>query len=516
MIRAAALAAALLFAASAAVAAPFVDVDLAVDVAAGRVTGTAQYPDGSAQTISIRRPRLDAASEPFAGYIGPDDALLPTESGWLPALAAGADGWRVAVRTTGGFVAAPYPGGAVEALPAGGSLTTFELSGLAARAPLVIGRFQVTEQAFDGYVVRAFFTARNARFADAYIASAEAAISALSARIGPYPYPAFSIVESPLPIGLGYPGFTLVSSRILPLPFMRGRSLWHEIAHVWWGNGVFVDYAAGNWAEGFASFFADYALAERDGADPAREMRYDWLLEYDAVADSRDFALRAFVTKTHGQDQAIGYGKAAMTLFMLRDRIGPEAFDAGIKRFWRENRFQRAGWDDIQAAFEAESGHELNRFFRTWLDQAGAAPADPDDRDFRIFRRLAANERIPTLRLAMKADSLKPTPLAGAPGDAAALAQALAGFGQPGAAGMPALFGDRAALEAATGRAPPVVGPAIWIATDASGQDVLAVAAGSLDEAAALLRRARHYGRWSWLVAGEGRPARGRWEIDGP
>ena len=55
------------------------------------------------------------------------------------------------------------------------------------------------------------------------------AISALMVRLPP---------DWPLPVGLGFPGLTYVSDKILHLPFMQGRSLAHEIAHNWWGNAV--------------------------------------------------------------------------------------------------------------------------------------------------------------------------------------------------------------------------------------------------------------------------------------
>ena len=322
-----------------------------------------------------------------------------------------------------------------------------------ARAPLIIGRFELKERDVDGVTLRTFFTKQNARLADSYLDAAAEAISSLSDRIGPYPYEAFSVVESPLPVGIGYPGFTLVSGRILPLPFMRGRSLWHEIAHVWWGNGITVDYASGNWAEGFATFFADYALAEANGPEAAREMRFDWLLEFAALPAGADTALRRFVSKSHGQAQAVGYGKAAMVLHMLRREIGADAFNRGIQRFWRENKFQKAAWSDIEAAFAAETPADLRPFFARWIDSGGAGPATASDPDFHQFRALSDDEWIATLRAGYVTGRISPMPVAGAP-EAGQLAGALARLGRVSADGTPVYVGDRDAVAAEIGQSP--------------------------------------------------------------
>lgn len=490
-----------------------VRVHLEVDLDRGRAMGRAEYPDGQIRPIAIERPALADAEQPLDGYIGPDSALLPTDAGWLPPLPKNGGSWRIDVTTPPGVLAAPYPAGDIVYDGEGRAHARFVLTPLTARAPLVVGRFELTERRFGDIVLRTFFTEPNAGEAPGYLAAAEAAIGALSARIGPYPYGAFAIVESPLPVGLGYPGFTLVSGRILPLPFMRGRSLWHEIAHVWWGNGAFVDYETGNWAEGFATFFADYALAERRGPAAAREMRYDWLLEFDALPQAQDRPLREFVAKSHGQAQAIGYGKAAMLLYMLREKIGVAAFDAGIRRFWKRARGRTVGWREFAAAMDPGVGEPLYYFFALWLELPGAALADPADKDFDVFRRLAPEERILTLRAVLSADRFRVRPLDGAPGDAAALAAALAPLGDFGAGGVPVYVGTIAALKQRLRPAPTEASAAaIWAATDGDGAPVLAIAAPDMDDLAGLARRARHFQRWSWLTVGaDGQSARGRW-----
>jgi aminopeptidase N len=52
---------------------------------------------------------------------------------------------------------------------------------------------------------------------------------------------------------------------------------------------------------------------------------------------------------------------------MLRRLVGDQAFFAGLRRFYEDRKFQKAGTDDLQRAFEAETGRKLDRFFERWI-----------------------------------------------------------------------------------------------------------------------------------------------------
>jgi aminopeptidase N len=65
--------------------------------------------------------------------------------------------------------------------------------------------------------------------------------------------------------------------------------------------------------------------------------------------------------------RAIVYNKGAAVLHMLRRLLGDEVFFAGLRRFYDDRRFQKAGTDDLERALEAESGRTLDRFFERWI-----------------------------------------------------------------------------------------------------------------------------------------------------
>jgi hypothetical protein len=237
---------------------------------------------------------------------------------------------------------------------------------------LFAGPYELREGQLQGLRLRTYFHAELADQAEAYLEAARGYLERYQREIGSYPYADFHIVSAPLPVGLGFPNLTYVDRRIVPLPFMRSRSLAHEVLHNWWGNGIAVDYGDGNWAEGLTTYMADYALERDKGEAAARAMRVKWLRDYAALPTARDHAVRDFVSKQHQAAQVIGYNKVAFIFHMLSLEIGQPAFDDGIRALWSEHRFGRASWRHLQVAFEQAAGRQLDWFFRQWLDRTGA------------------------------------------------------------------------------------------------------------------------------------------------
>ncbi|GIZ52714.1 hypothetical protein NCCP691_27280 [Noviherbaspirillum aridicola] len=205
---------------------------------------------------------------------------------------------------------------------------------------------------------------------EGYLEDAARYLSRYSAHIGPYPWRGFSIVAAPLPTGFGMPALTYIGRDVLKLPFIRATSLGHEVLHNWWGNGVRIDPAQGNWSEGLTTFMADYAYREDASPQAAYEMRLSWLRDAAAVPAAERKPLSAFRYRTHAAGASLGYGKAAMLFLMLRDDIGEQAFARGIRLFWERQRFRAASWDDLRSAFEQASGRSLDGFFAQWLQRA--------------------------------------------------------------------------------------------------------------------------------------------------
>jgi hypothetical protein len=241
---------------------------------------------------------------------------------------------------------------------------------------LMAGPYRVTERKFTGagnrtITLRTLLHEEVADLGAGYLDATERYLRRYENWIGPYPYGSFSIVSSPTPTGFGMPTLTYLGIDVLRLPFIRDTSLGHEVLHNWWGNGVFPDYSSGNWSEGLTTLMADHAYREQAGPGAARELRLGWLRDIAALDAGQDRPLREFTSRTHGSDQVVGYHKSAMLFLMLRDAIGEEAFDQGLRRFWSEHRGSIASWEDLRAAFERTSSRDLGGFFSQWLARGG-------------------------------------------------------------------------------------------------------------------------------------------------
>lgn len=191
-----------------------------------------------------------------------------------------------------------------------------------------------------------------------------------SALIGPYPFAKFAVVENRWPTGLGMPSFTLLGSQVLRLPFIPYTSLPHEILHNWLGNGIWVDYRAGNWSEGLTAYLADHWMKEREGGGAQYRLRA--LQRYsNYAARGEDMPLLAFVSRHNEDTQSVGYSKSLMFFHMLRRALGDQAFNAGLRRLWQQYRFQRIGFVEAMRAIIGERA-EIEERFLPWLQHAGA------------------------------------------------------------------------------------------------------------------------------------------------
>ena len=149
----------------------------------------------------------------------------------------------------------------------------------------------------------------------------------------------------------------------------------HEIAHQWFGQAVGWKNYHEQWlSEGFAQYFAALYAKEKRGEatfrDVLRQFRR-WSLD---DSDQGPVYLGYRLGHIKGDSRvlrALIYNKGAAVLHMLRRIVGDEAFFAGIRRFYADNRFRKAGTDDLRKAMETTSGRDLSRFFERWIYDNG-------------------------------------------------------------------------------------------------------------------------------------------------
>lgn len=351
-----------------------------VAVATGQLRRLAPAPGEHRYTIEYAGtlPALPARAQPSANpasfYAAPEGSYLAPEAGWYPDPGVPFT-YRVTLRLPAGQKGL-VPGRQLRASETGDRWSAdYAFEHPAEGIWLMAGPYQVAQQAAtldDGSVVtvRTWFPAELAELAPGYLQDSARYLQRYSRAIGPYPFGDFSVVSSPLSHGLGIPSLTYLGRDVLRLPFIRATSLGHEVLHNWWGNGVVPDWRSGNWSEGLTTFGADYAYREDQGAEPARTMRLEWLRDLAAIAPTDETAVAGFTSRSHGISSVMGYSKPAMLFVMLRDEIGPAAFEQGLRAFWRQYRLRVAGWKELAQAFSQASGRDLAPFFTQWTQRA--------------------------------------------------------------------------------------------------------------------------------------------------
>ncbi len=208
--------------------------------------------------------------------------------------------------------------------------------------------------------------------------------------IGDIPYPTVTVAltDALLPGGHS-PAYIAALSQ--PLPRQGGSPLsWggdpvafagypsfflaHELAHQWWGQAVGAKNYHAQWlSEGLAQYFAALYAEREGGADALRDVLAQmrrWSLRHtDQGPISLGHRLGAIRNEPR-VFRALVYNKSAMVLHMLRGILGDDAFFGGLRRYYNEMRFRKAGTDDLRRAFEAEAGRSLDRFFARWIHES--------------------------------------------------------------------------------------------------------------------------------------------------
>lgn len=237
-----------------------------------------------------------------------------------------------------------------------------------------------TEYSRDAGGVKAFAFLRkpDQALADRYLDATAQYLEMYRGLLGPYPYSKFALVENFWETGYGMPSFTLLGEQVIRFPFILTSSYPHELLHNWWGNGVFVAAAGGNWCEGLTAYLADHLMAEQrgQGTDHRRAILQRVT---DYVTPENDFPVSRFQSRHNAVTEAIGYGKTAMMWNMLREKVGDARFTTALQAFYRDNRFREASFDDIRKSFETVSGLDLRAFFDQWVNQVGTPELRLDD-----------------------------------------------------------------------------------------------------------------------------------------
>ncbi|HEX9192025.1 MAG TPA: hypothetical protein VF847_08005 [Candidatus Deferrimicrobiaceae bacterium] len=348
-----------------------------------------------------------------AGTISPSGVFLGDGAGWYPDVPGGTALFRVRVEAPEGFEAVTAGKRLRRETTDGRTVSEWEATHPLRGLSLSAGRYVVRDRILDNVMLSTYFFPANDSLSGKYLDAVERYLLLYAKLLGPYPFEKFAVVENFFPTGYGFPSWTLLGSAVVSLPFILDTSLGHEVAHSWWGNGVFVDPRGGNWSEGLTTYVADYLYKERSSAAEGREYRLKVLRDYATlVSPGADFPVDTFSGRISPATQAVGYGKAAMIFHMARGEAGDEAFWEGLRTVARERLFRPASWDDIARGIGAAAGRDMVPFIRAWTGTPGApvlslsdVRAERDGGGWKVTGRVKQGEPHYTLKVPLRLET---------------------------------------------------------------------------------------------------------------
>ena len=152
--------------------------------------------------------------------------------------------------------------------------------------------------------------------------------------------------------------------------------VFHELAHMWFGDLVTMRWWNGLWLnEAFATFmemkctdafrppwarWVDFGLS-RSGAFDTDSLAATRPIEFEVISPD----------DAEGMFDILTYDKGAAVLRMIEQYLGEEAFRAGVRKYLVEHSYGNTETTDLWDAIEAETGQPVRAVADSWIFQGG-------------------------------------------------------------------------------------------------------------------------------------------------
>ena len=163
----------------------------------------------------------------------------------------------------------------------------------------------------------------------------------------------------------------------------RANTLLHEMAHMWFGDLVTMEWWDDLWLkESFADFMAAFSLVEatryQEGWITFANRRKAWAYRADQLpsthpvtADIRD------LQDAKLNFDGITYAKGASVLKQLVAYVGREAFLEGARRYFQRHAYGNTRLEDLLAVLAETSGRDMDAWAQAWLKTSGVNTLTP-------------------------------------------------------------------------------------------------------------------------------------------
>ena len=157
----------------------------------------------------------------------------------------------------------------------------------------------------------------------------------------------------------------------------RANVILHEMAHMWFGDLVTMEWWDDLWLnESFAEWASYYTLAQATRFTNSWTVfnaeRKNWAYRQDQLSSTHPIVvdmtdLEAVKTNFDG----ITYAKGASVLQQLVQHVGKENFIEGLRQYFAKHAWGNTTLNDLLVELEATSGRDLKPWVSTWLQTAG-------------------------------------------------------------------------------------------------------------------------------------------------
>ena len=159
--------------------------------------------------------------------------------------------------------------------------------------------------------------------------------------------------------------------------FHRDVLVLHELAHQWFGDMVTMRWFDDLWLkEGFAQYMAYQTLATLRPDEPVWKNFHEDIKPLAYAIDATQGTTPIYQAIGNLKDAKSAYGaivyeKAPAVMRQLSFVLGEDSFRDGLRRYLLLHAYSNANWEDLVAAFEHVSGHDLGDWAERWIRHRG-------------------------------------------------------------------------------------------------------------------------------------------------
>ncbi|GAA2140944.1 aminopeptidase N [Kitasatospora kazusensis] len=166
----------------------------------------------------------------------------------------------------------------------------------------------------------------------------------------------------------------------------RAATILHELAHMWFGDLVTMEWWNDLWLnESFATFAEAVCQAEAPGSrwpnswtTFANSMK-TWAYRQDQLPSTHPIMAEINdLEDVQVNFDGITYAKGASVLKQLVAYVGQDAFFQGVQAYFKQHAWGNTRLSDLLGALEKSSGRDLKTWSKAWLETAGINVLHPE------------------------------------------------------------------------------------------------------------------------------------------